>query len=444
MFSTPVDDLEPEEEIVFPDQPDPNEEQQQAIDDFFSFMLSDETEYHLTGGAGVGKTFTLNIIMNDGMNRYEEACKLVGIEQTIFHMGLTATTNKAAAVLAHATGKPTSTIHSYMGFTVREDYETGETKVSVSNKTVIRKHELIIIDEASMIDYKLYELLKKYTFKCKFLYVGDHCQMAPVFEKKSRIYENQQFFANLKKPMRNAGQPALMDLCQQWRETVETGVFKPLVPVPGVIDLVDDATMEKEVNNTFLQLNPDSRILCFRNEQVRDYNNYIRGLRGLPKWYEDDEVLISASAVTLGEVGISVEQELTVVKNPHIEKKQTVQGVEFDTYELLVKKEYGTPFKVYIPSNYTHFNELVRFFANKKNWTAYFHLKQRYLDLRPKDASTVYKAQGSTYDSVFIDLDDINRCKHADQVARMMYVAVSRPRNRVILYGKLKPAYSGG
>ena len=38
-----------------------------------------------------------------------------------------------------------------------------------------------------------------------------------------------------------------MDICTQLRKTVETGVFKPISLVPGVIDLLNDEEMEKEV-----------------------------------------------------------------------------------------------------------------------------------------------------------------------------------------------------
>lgn len=424
--------------------PNPTQDQQKALDDFFSFMISDATEYHLTGGAGVGKTFTLDLIMTEGMKRYEEACALFNVPQTISTMALTATTNKAAEVLANATKKPAVTIHTHMGFKVTEDYKTGETRITVKPGTMPKTNQLIIIDEASMIDSKLYELLGKYTHNCKFLYVGDHCQMAPVFEKLSKIYDNKQFFSNLIQPIRNAGQPALMDICSQFRETVETGVFKPIVPVPGVIDHVDGPTMEALVNQTFAASNSKARILCFRNAQVKAYNQYIRELRQLPDYFTEGEILVCANAYSSGTSTMNIEMELEVVKNHLKEEVKAVQGIEFNTYLLDLKKPNGAVITVNVPSDQEYFESLIKYFAGQKNWTAYFHLKNNYPDLRPRDASTVYKAQGSTYDMVFVDLDDISRCTHADQVARMLYVAVSRPKNRLILYGNLKPAYSGG
>ena len=425
--------------------PEPTEEQAKAVDDFFKFMLSDNKEFHLEGPAGTGKTFTLQRIMDEGMERYEQAAGLLGIPQTITEIALTATTNKAAEVLAIATGKPTMTIHGYMGFKVSEDFQTGETRITVPPGTVPIHNRLIIIDEASMIDHKLYDLLHKYTHNCKFLYTSDYCQMAPVFEDMSKIYNSRNHFAQLTKPMRNSGQPALMALCKQWRETVETGVFKPIVPVPGVIDYYEDEQMDDIIQNMFVRDdNPDARIMCYSNTRVKEYNNYIRELRGLPNYFETGETLVNASAFTRGQVNFKVEEEIYVVENPYEESVQKVQGTEFDTYELKIRTKKGIVADVLVPSDPNHFQQLIKHFQREKNWSGYFYLKQQFPDLRPKDASTVYKAQGSTYDKVIIDLDNINKCTHASQVARMMYVAVSRPRSKIILYGRLKKSYSGG
>ena len=64
-------------------------------------------------------------------------------------------------------------------------------------------------------------------------------------------------------------------------------------------------------------------------------------------------------------------------------------------------------------------------------------LKNKFPDLRTRAAATVYKAQGSTHDSVFIDLDDIGKCRNDNLLARMLYVAISRARSQVLLTGDI-------
>jgi ATP-dependent exoDNAse (exonuclease V) alpha subunit len=64
-------------------------------------------------------------------------------------------------------------------------------------------------------------------------------------------------------------------------------------------------------------------------------------------------------------------------------------------------------------------------------------IDSQWIDLRGAYASTVNKAQGSTFDRVFIDLDDIRRCNSGDQIARMLYVGVSRAKQQVFLTGDI-------
>ena len=96
-----------------------------------------------------------------------------------------------------------------------------------------------------------------------------------------------------------------------------------------------------------------------------------------------------------------------------------------------------------LPVDREHFNALLSHYGKARNWKKYFDLKNYYPDLRPHDASTVYKAQGSTYDTVFVDLGNISTCHNANQAARMLYVALSRPRTRIVLYGELAEKYGG-
>jgi ATP-dependent exoDNAse (exonuclease V) alpha subunit len=58
-------------------------------------------------------------------------------------------------------------------------------------------------------------------------------------------------------------------------------------------------------------------------------------------------------------------------------------------------------------------------------------------------AKTVHKSQGSTHDDVYIDLGNISTCHNPNQAARMLYVAFSRARNRVFLFGQLAEKYGG-
>jgi ATP-dependent exoDNAse (exonuclease V) alpha subunit len=64
-------------------------------------------------------------------------------------------------------------------------------------------------------------------------------------------------------------------------------------------------------------------------------------------------------------------------------------------------------------------------------------INKTWIDLRAAYACTINKSQGSTYDKVFIDLDDLKRCNQPNTLARLLYVAVSRARYQVIFTGDL-------
>lgn len=426
-----------------------NQGQEAAVSAVLQFLSSPDKEFIISGPAGVGKTFLMQYITKNVLKEYQDMHRLLGLPTVDYKVHLTATTNKAAEVLMETTGVGASTIHSFLGLRVKDNYQTGTQDITTTNDWQIHTKELIFIDEASMIDSKLHKYILTGTdASCKIIYLGDHCQLAPVMEQISPVYVQPKHFALLTEPVRNADQPALMDLCNQLRNTVETGEFKPIDPVPGVIEYLDDAQAQQLIDRDFAKESPHNRILCYTNEKVQEYNHYIRNLRGYPQLFVGGELLICNSAIQIGSTFLRVEQEVLV----HSAESHTdmiavgpeSDPVEMEVQSLVLSDPRGNFYlKTRVPANPDHFKALLKYYAGQKRWPVYFNLKNGFPDLRPKDAATVHKAQGSTYDSVILDLANIGRCTQNDQVARMLYVGVSRARNKVYLYGKLPPRFQG-
>ena len=99
--------------------------------------------------------------------------------------------------------------------------------------------------------------------------------------------------------------------------------------------------------------------------------------------------------------------------------------------------------RIFVPADINDVKDALKAFKKEKAWMDFYHLKEHVADLRPVFASTVHKSQGSTYSHVFIDLDDIGRCNITDDVARMLYVAISRAKRNVYLVGDLPEKYGG-
>lgn len=115
----------------------------------------------ITGGPGTGKSTITNAILSI-------TSKLTG------NIVLAAPTGRAAKRMSEITGKKASTIHSLLEF----DFKNGGFK---KNRESPLECDLIIIDEASMIDTQLmYSLVRALPDNARVIFVGDINQLPSV------------------------------------------------------------------------------------------------------------------------------------------------------------------------------------------------------------------------------------------------------------------------
>jgi len=421
-------------------------DQQSALANFTAFMLSDAQFMVLRGPAGVGKTFVLKTML-ESLKAPNGVMALMG-GQPIKKAMITATTNKAAEVLLHAMKgvkgvKDVTTIHSAMKLTIKNDFDTGTTRLVKSKDFQIVCDTLIVVDEGSMVDRQLLKLLKEGTRNCKFIFMGDECQLASIFEDESEVFSLEGYQVQMEEVVRNRGVPALAAVCKQLRTMVKTGTFTPVVPDGQAIVLLSNEEMQNRLRTDFiLQDSPNKRILAYSNNRVQTYNAYIRDERGLPREYQPGEQLVCNNVVIHDGTSTRVEQLFTV--------KTT--GTVYTEPGML--KEFGWDIPVYKittacgesliqPVDYEQVTWALKQLQKNRVWEPFFRYKQMFADLRMPQASTVYKAQGSTYEEVYIDLADIGNCRNPMQTLRMLYVAYSRAAKRVFLFGELPPRYMG-
>lgn len=423
-----------------------NQDQQAAAAAFSLFVLSTEKQMVISGPAGTGKTTLLRHLMEQQDHLKLEA--LLGTSLNLpRHWRLTATTNKAAEALQKATGLEATTIHSALGLRVMNDFETGETKVTRTKDSNIIHDSLIVVDECSMVDTPLRRFIDEGTVNCKIIYVGDHCQLAPIKEPISPVFAGQDPI-KLTQVMRSQHTPAITALCTQLRQSVEDGIFRPLFDEPGVIDFLNPAEAQREIEDTFVHdPHANARILCFRNQQVVGYNNHLRNARGLPEHYTPGEWVVSNTmSYAIGPKGNSpilrVEEEVEILDVS--EPENFGFHVRGTNYDLPVYRVHTPKGSYRVPVNVDEYRELVKYVGRLKEWMPYFLLKEQIADLRPRDACTVHKSQGSTYHTAFVDLSDIGRCTNPGMAARLLYVACSRPTTRICFIGQLPERFRGG
>ena len=421
-----------------------NPGQQAAADGFFEFLMSKERYMILSGAGGYGKTFLMGYFIDHVLPRYHELCNMMNISIEYDEVVMTATTNMAAEQLTLATGRPSGTIHSFLSLKIKEDYKTGRTSLSKSNAWSVHQRKVIFIDECSGIDSSLLHYIEEGTMNCKVVFVGDKYQAGPIMETISPIYAMSLTEYELTQPMRNADQPALQELCTMYREVVRSSNFLPFKVVPGVVDWLNQEQMEAEMVKLAEDKGND-RILAYTNDRVVDYNGYLRGLRNLPPHVCAGDRLINNSMVTIAtKKSLSTEEQITILDVGEPYEAHLPNDGTMIVYPCSIEDRYGETFyNVPIPADREHFKKLLKYYAQAKDWGTYFSLKNRYPDLRDRDASTIHKAQGSTHDTVYVDLDDLCTCTNPLTAARLFYVAVSRARKRVVFYGNLSKKYGG-
>lgn len=428
-------------------------DQKMAADAFFDFLLSDDQVFVLSGGAGVGKTFLMKYLSNSLMTVYENSCRMLNVDPKEYEVHYTATTNKAAEVLEHAVQASVGTIHSFLGLRVWDDYKTGKSVISETNNSRVWRNIILFIDESSMIDSVLYKQILKRVVNSKIVFVGDKAQLAPVDEDLSLVYKDvdPKNFVHLTQAVRNANTPALMSLCAQLRHTVTTGEFFRIVPDGMAIEHLNDERMQEELKRHFLDPEKDdARILCYTNSRVAAYNEYIREIRNLPPEIIAGDHLVVARAYASGKQRLPVEREVTVLSvDPEI-RKAGYQDATPDKKEILYRNIVVQPrasfmeeIQIPVPLDFEQVNQTIKTLKRRKEYGRYFELKNGYADLRGKEACTVYKSQGSTYHTVFIDIGNIGCSFDREQVARMLFVGASRATTKVFLYGELPPKYLG-
>lgn len=416
-----------------------NDCQEKAIRAIISFLLDPEQhEFVLEGYAGTGKTTLVSYLL-DNFSKFQESYELLGKKWPEFEsIAITATTRKAARVLSETMGIDPLTIHSHLGLILRNNWADGTTSLQLGKRAEPLYNQLIIIDEASFIDDKLKEYIDYLAADCKVLYMGDPAQLISVNAEKSPIFDAGIPTVRLETIMRNNG--TISELSGQYRETVRTGQFKPLITDGFAVKHVSPAEFEEDIRNTFRHHSfvPDqsAKVLAWTNNRVSAYNSFIRECRGVSELITEGETLITnkpimepnSENICYGtDVAVQVKDVSTTV----------IDGVE--GYLVNLKKRQD----LFVPIERWKVKMLLKKLASEKNWKKYFEVKDQWGDLRPAYASTVHKSQGSTYGKVFIDLSDIGTCENADDVARLLYVATSRPSMEIVMCGELPPHYLG-
>ena len=283
-----------------------------------------------------------------------------------------------------------------------------------------------------MLSDELFAVLDDTTINCKIVLIGDQYQLAPVKQKKSLMESLKCPKVTMNKIMRHGGE--ILNTSALFRKVVETGDFKS-IPLDQDVTHANGPDFQDQIDAAFTHptyQENKAKILAWTNDRVCAYNEYIRKLKGLPPEFQPGETVITNNFLQFGKARWAVDSKILITKVFEPFEKYGVKGrcVQLD------HKAQG-----FLPDDPRYTRAVLKALKKEKDWKTFYTVQQTWLDLRPAYASTVHKSQGSTYETVFIDLSDIGRCTIASDVARMLYVAISRSSKRVVLYGQLPERY---
>ena len=393
-----------------------SDEQIKAKDTILEFLLdSNQHFFVLQGTAGTGKTTLIKEVSKE-WTAQQQLLKTLDPKYSFTKFTFTATTNKAVQALTNATGYFARTIHQFLGLTVRYDQVVLATQSEPNFVNLV-----IVIDECSYIDYNLLAMIETHTKGNKVIFMGDKTQLPPVGYNHSPVFYKEYPTFNLTKQLRQMHSPNIAKYCRDLQTFINTPIDFPALNIGNEIEHLS----KDDFNKRILQMDAaKSKILAIKNRTVNNYNTVLFKAKNGREEFTAKDVVINNHYVP----GLATDEEVTI---DHIRYGVNNDGVA-GANVVINSKQYFLPDKV------SNIKKLIKQYTSMGEYGKANTIKNTWVDLRPNFALTIHKSQGSTYDEVFIDLDDMKSIKDLRELAKLLYVAMSRAKYRVILTGDIR------
>lgn len=445
-----------------------NDEQKNALNKINDFINSDKNIITLSGYAGTGKTSLMEILASKWSSEGE-------------NVGFTATTHKATSVLKSKVQKydfKTYTMHSLFGIQPSVDLNMSEFDIRKTIDGYIAKKSypnIIVIDEASMINQEHYNFIRELAERndLKIIFIGDPAQLKPVKSTDiSPIFKNNDgeiiFLTKVERTDNNAILKTATNIRNNKELTYQTelndkneGIIY-LQPSTSLIKkvILDNIDLIKEDINSF-------KILAFTNKKVQTYNELVRSLLNYDETPHIGEPIMMYDNKNRKKNQYQlINSELYEIVN--VEESQLTKYLEnindsvfLKGWNLYLKDIDGNISSLFvIKVNQNDVEDLKKISKEiKLLWTKYsvtknYRIYEQIQDLQnllnvDKNitgpfgnvlvkkvwdfgyAHTIHKSQGSTYEKVLIDGDDIELAKTNEDVKQLKYVGITRAQKQV-------------
>ncbi len=442
-----------------------NEEQYEGIKKIREWLKNDKTFFVLAGYSGSGKSTLIRKILNEYRG---------GVV-------VSAPTHAAKRVIMEMTGIKGITLSGLLGLRPDISYELFDPNNPTFAPIAVPKisdYNLVIIDEASMINSALYNLILEKTLdtKTKVIFVGDPAQIPPINEKISIVFVQTEFDVHwLTKVERQKDTNPLILVYDKLRNNLDKidGGFERKTNVnsngEGIIFTTDknefrQMMIEKFKSDEYQKDTNYVKVIAWRNETVMRSNQIIRDeIIG-----KNVDVVEVNDLLTGYKTVVSQNMKFNIIENSADYRVYKKSKLEENSYGIL-------GYRVTLAENLTHndikyqnvfiidtnnydnlhlYAEMHDFFKdtaknNKKFWPKYYEFRRCNLLMVDIDkwkngqnretghiiskeltygyGVTCHKTQGATYQNVMILESDINMNWVIEDRNRLKYVSFSRP-----------------
>lgn len=466
-----------------------NDQQKSALYELEKFIEDGGTEITLSGYAGTGKSTIIGIFSKWLNNR-------IGRGNIVY----TAPIHRANVITKQ--NNPNAnvyTLSALFGFTPdtdeameRESLDLRELEFRAKNQVKYEPGQLIIIDEASMVQDGLYEYIQKIVAKdgVSVIYVGDSAQLRPVkSDHISKVFTSDGVpQITLTKVERTGDNPILKEATRLRRGeglSYQTDINDK---GQGVLYTSNDTVINENLKQIISseEFNADPlhfRVITATNAAAATYNSKIRSLRygKFAKPFVKGDILMGYSNKLRKPDGSyrlinSMDYIVQNVRDTTVKFKTDKGDIEFKAFKLSIRPIGNTimdDFHITVidknepdsklfeiveykdrlwrmakeakqDKQISKYRDLVQMafnIDNELNITKNLEDNQGRLKIRKAIdygyAQTVWKSQGSTYSKVLILSNEIDTFGYGRDVMQLRnelrYVAVSRAKNFVII-----------
>lgn len=222
----------------------------------------------------------------------------------------------------------------------------------------------------------------------------------------------------------------IIEVSTNLRNAVNGAPFVPFTPNGRDIIKVDRDTFNEKILEEFTRKDwqpGDSRILSFTNKTVVAYNNFITTKMSGSSDIQIGDYVVNNRYIQINSGKINTDERLRIT-GKRASENYGVKGNVFST---------DRHSQVFMPNSAADKKALLKECREKNNFKTVEIIESTWADFRHEFASTINKAQGSTYKVVYVDLDDISVCKNQNQLFRLLYVGFSRASHQLILTGDI-------